>query len=259
VEPGAGVSTNRDAPIARERVNSADLAVLAEIIALNGLDEDSSPFDYDDGDGEFEPGELGLQVWEDGELVALSLGPDRSSTFGYGLRELPDSLGELRALRYLDLHANALRDVPSSLGDLGSLRHLYLFRNRLVALPDRVGDLRSLETLIVSGNRLERLPDSIASLSRLARLQAGDNLLRALPDGLGELASLEVLDLARARAGQPAGGFVDLADVLESLTSLQEVHVTTSEAGDTPPARLLDGSIARVYGFAGARATGNGP
>jgi hypothetical protein len=247
--------TNRDGDVSRGSANSADLNALAEIIAANGLHEGSSPFDYDDGDGVFDPWELGLQVWANGELVALSLGPDRSSTFGYGISRLPAAVQDLRALRYLDLHANALIEVPPELTDLSELRHLYLFRNRLPALPDRLGDLVALEVLIASQNHIKWLPRSIEDLANLEQLLLSDNPLEALPDGLGELRSLEVLDIARTREAGHDEGFHNLAEILASLVELVELHVTGPEVGALAPDRLRDASIARVYGWTGSGAT----
>lgn len=57
------------------------IAAAASFIAISGLSEASSPFDYDDGDGVFEPWELGFQVWENGSRVLLAMGPS-SKFFG---------------------------------------------------------------------------------------------------------------------------------------------------------------------------------
>jgi Leucine-rich repeat (LRR) protein len=188
-------------------------------------------------------------VWEDGNLVALALGPDRSSTFGYGITLLPEAVRDLEALRYLDLHANELAQVPAELCELTALRHLYLFRNQLASLPESLGDLASLEVLMIGDNRIEQLPESIEDLASLERLQLSGNPLAALPDGLRELRRLEVLDIARTGSAENAG-FENLALVLDSLGALEEIQLTGPEVGDAePPERLQDGSIERVYGY----------
>src|SRR6202051_3073356 len=43
-----------------------------------------------------------------------------------GLRALPDSLGQLAALRHLDLTGNQLAELPESMRSMGDLRSLYL-------------------------------------------------------------------------------------------------------------------------------------
>ncbi|GFQ02795.1 putative disease resistance protein rga3 [Phtheirospermum japonicum] len=87
---------------------------------------------------------------------------------GEDIDELPDSIGELKHLRYLDIsntrikylsdsigkqyHLQSLRaemrylqKLPESLSYLINLRHLHIFRN--TALPPEIGKLTSLQTL----------------------------------------------------------------------------------------------------------------
>ena len=45
---------------------------------------------------------------------------------------LPDSFGELVALRDLELHHNELTELPASFGQLGNLERLTLHQNQLV-------------------------------------------------------------------------------------------------------------------------------
>lgn len=73
--------TNLDPRFSARGLDPRQLAVLGDIIAISGLSEASSPFDYDDGDGVLEPWELGFQVWENGSLVLLAMGPS-SNFFG---------------------------------------------------------------------------------------------------------------------------------------------------------------------------------
>ncbi len=136
-----------------DRLHPTDLAVLAQIIRINELDESSSPFDYDDGDGILEPWELGYQVWRDGRLLVLATGPSPNFSFGYAIAVLPDSVGDLAQLRVLDLHQNTLRELPGGVAALDALRRLVVGENELSALPDDLAYL-ALDGLGVGGNRL---------------------------------------------------------------------------------------------------------
>jgi len=51
------------------------------------------------------------------------------------LTALPESLGNLANLRYLDLRANKLVNLPASLGELTNLEKLDLRWNKLLSLP----------------------------------------------------------------------------------------------------------------------------
>lgn len=139
-------------------LHPTDLAVLEEIIRINQLDESSSPFDYDNGDGVLEPWELGYQVWRDGRLVLFATGPSPRFSFGYGIEFLPESIGDLAHLRVLDLHRNALRELPETLGALGTLRELHLSDNHLSALPITIGELTALRRAYLGGNDLTEVP-----------------------------------------------------------------------------------------------------
>lgn len=56
---------------------------------------------------------------------------------------------------------NQLMDLPQSIGDLVALKDLDLSENALEALPEEVGNLHSCTQLDLSGNRLSSIPDSV--------------------------------------------------------------------------------------------------
>jgi Leucine-rich repeat (LRR) protein len=109
-----------------------------------------------------------------------------------GLRALPDSLGQLAALRHLDLTGNELSELPESMRGMGDLRSLYLDENQLAWLPGWIDHFGELRELHVDKNQLTSLP---ADLVRLERLHARGNRLESVPESLGSLESLEDLRL----------------------------------------------------------------
>jgi hypothetical protein len=257
----AGFATNEALAGGSPPFDPRQLAALADIVDANGLGEDSSPFDFDDGDGTLEPWELGFQVWRGADLVALLLGPDPFWSFGYRIDELPATIAGFHRLRLLDLHGNRLERLPDELGDLGELRELRLQRNRLVELPDRIGDLRQLDTLVVGGNALALLPASLAGLPRLERLHANDNPLVMLPERLGDAERLRVIGVDRAATGSmdgPASGLTGLPSSLATLPGLTTVYVAgnrlTCSGSDPRGLRsLAQGRAREVFGISAQR------
>jgi hypothetical protein len=246
-----------------------DLAALRDIIAANGLDEDSSLFDYDDGDHLLEPWELGFQVWVGGRLVALSFGPDPYASFRYGVQVLPESVGDLSGLRYLDLAGNQLGELPDGIGDLRELRTLRLNRNSLAELPDSVGELWQLRVLNLSRNQLDALPRSFADLGSLERLYVDDNRFASFPLVIAWLESLRELGFshrAAALADEPGSregplldelpaGVVELPALDRVIVTGNRIHcgggVTLVSAGAGAPGTL-------VFGLSAQRCSGGG-
>ncbi len=240
-------------------LHRGDLRVLEDLIAVSGLDEDASRLDFDDGDGRLEPVEFGLQVWQGGRLVMLATGPTAHASFGYRLERIPESVGELHALRLLDLSANRIRVLPETLAGLGQLEELRLHSNALRSLPRDLGALAHMRTLTVGDNPLATLPDSIADLGRLQELHANESPLVTLPVRWQGLDRLEILNLAWTRPGTTRGRLTRLPDDLGRLAALRELHLAGLRlaCGDSTPDRpppasqrfLHDGSIERVYGL----------
>ena len=61
------------------------------------------------------------------------------------LKFLPDTFGELKSLRVLNLYKNDLRRLPNSFGNLRNLEFLNLEDNMLKTLPDSLKDLINLK------------------------------------------------------------------------------------------------------------------
>jgi hypothetical protein len=95
---------------------------------------------------------------------------------GYGLRELPPSIGKLRKLRTLRLARNFLTALPEEVGLLERLEVLEVPANQLMELPRELGALKRLRILDVCGNQLQRLPAELRELPLLRRLVVGGNL-----------------------------------------------------------------------------------
>lgn len=80
-----------------------------------------------------------------------------------GVRGLPDSLGQLRHLAYLDLSHNPLRSIPATVFAIESLTHLELRSCQIQEIPKEVLSLSHLEYLGVDNNPIETPPKEVTT------------------------------------------------------------------------------------------------
>jgi hypothetical protein len=123
---------------------------------------------------------------EDGHVVGLWL-------VRRGLLSIPDSIGNLRLLRSLNLSGNKITQLPASICTLDSLTRLDIENNDLLRIPENIGHLHSLRMLILKRNGLARIPPSIHEMSKLEELYLDENQLTTLPPEIGRLITLKVL------------------------------------------------------------------
>ncbi|PWA78935.1 NB-ARC domains-containing protein [Artemisia annua] len=86
-------------------------------------------------------------------------------------------------------------EVPESVGNMKHLQYLNLSRNRTSQLPDNVSNLYNLQTLVVSGcEMLTKFPENFMNLRSLRHFDIRDTCLwNMLPLGIGELKGLQIL------------------------------------------------------------------
>jgi internalin A len=80
-----------------------------------------------------------------------------------GIRELTDSLSQLRRLEYLDLSHNPLRSIPESVFLMESLTHLQLRSCQIQEIPKEILRLSRLEYLGVDNNPIETPPKEVTT------------------------------------------------------------------------------------------------
>ncbi|XP_058225851.1 putative disease resistance RPP13-like protein 1 [Rhododendron vialii] len=92
---------------------------------------------------------------------------------GYGVEELPYSIGKLIHLRFLDLSYSQITQLPESVCTLYNLETLLLSHCRfLTTLPADLGKLISLRLFDLSETSLKEMPVNISRLKNLQRLTA---------------------------------------------------------------------------------------
>ncbi|CAI5482160.1 unnamed protein product [Closterium sp. Yama58-4] len=111
---------------------------------------------------------------------------------------LPQDLGQLAALEWLELRGCSLQDgLPRSFCALSSLRRLFLSSETLKHLPGAISQLSRLEELTLDWcYRLASLPPGFGRLGALKKLRIHSGGSVHLPDTLGDLSSLEEVSLA---------------------------------------------------------------
>ncbi|MCH92529.1 CC-NBS-LRR resistance protein [Trifolium medium] len=116
----------------------------------------------------------------------------------YNITKLPDSIGNLVHLRYLDLSSTNITSLPDTICKLYNLQTLILLGCMcLTELPLHMGNLISLRHLDISGTNINELPQEIGGLENLQslptflvgkqRVGLSINELRKFPNQLGKL------------------------------------------------------------------------
>jgi Leucine-rich repeat (LRR) protein len=135
---------------------------------------------------------------------------------------LAEEIVTLQKLRHLHLSGCGLEGRLSDqvVRALTKLEHLDLSKNKLRGtIPESVGELRNLKTLKLSENRFTGIvPAAITSLSQL-----------------------EVLHLERSGSETDGVGLSGPLPDLSSLTSLQQVYLSSNSFSGTIPSTLLQG------------------
>ncbi|MDI3537010.1 MAG: hypothetical protein PWR12_1212 [Eubacteriaceae bacterium] len=106
------------------------------------------------------------------------------------LSGLPDELDESSNLSVLMLEfCTGVSELPESIGNLENLSWLQVYCNDLEVIPESIGNLKNLDNLgFATSSKLTRIPESIGNLSTVTVLHIFNcENLTTLPDSMGNL------------------------------------------------------------------------
>jgi Leucine-rich repeat (LRR) protein len=102
---------------------------------------------------------------------------------------IPDQIGFLDSLSWLELENNIIETIPGTIGGLIKLEYLQLYNNRLTYLPKSIGYLKNLRELYIHNNSLDTLAFNFTELTSLRIFWVENNNLSSLPQTLCSLIS----------------------------------------------------------------------
>ncbi|KAK9987256.1 hypothetical protein SO802_032207 [Lithocarpus litseifolius] len=149
---------------------------------------------------------------------------------------LPENLGNLKALKELHLSRTAIKDLPSSIERLTSLTLLSLRDcKNLVRLPSTICNLNSLKCLDLSGcSNSDNLLENLGNLKGLKKLYLSRTAIKEFPSSIKGLTTLTLLTLSDCK------NLVRLPSIICSLNSLECLYLCGYSNFDNLPENLGD-------------------
>ncbi|KAL5133121.1 putative disease resistance RPP13-like protein 1 [Glycine soja] len=151
-------------------------------------------------------------------------------------------VSKLMYLRVLSFHDfQSLDSLPDSIGKLIHLRYLDLSRSSIDTLPESLCNLYNLQTLkLCSCRKLTKLPSDMCNLVNLRHLEIRETPIKEMPRGMSKLNHLQHLDFFVVGKHQEngikeLGGLSNLRGQLE-LRNMENV----SQSDEALEARMMD-------------------
>ncbi|XP_074380786.1 TMV resistance protein N-like isoform X5 [Apium graveolens] len=159
------------------------------------------------------------------------------------LKRLPDSLGDMKALKKIDASWTAIEKLPDSITKLKGLITLKFYKcKKLRKLPQDIGNMQGLEYFDARLTAIEQLPDSFGGLVNLVELDlAYCKKLRNLPNSICKLKLLKGLYLSCC------SNLEQLPEQLGKMQSLEYLSAANTAIEQLPDSIELLGKLKRLY------------
>ncbi|KAK1272753.1 putative disease resistance protein RGA1 [Acorus gramineus] len=110
-----------------------------------------------------------------------------------GMKTIPQNLYDnLKFLHILDLSNASFDHLPDSIGELVHLRYLNLYNTNIVQLPNSICNLRQVQTLILlESKHITKIPKGLSQMQEVRHLEV--NCWVDIPEGIQELTNLQTL------------------------------------------------------------------
>ncbi|XP_071681140.1 putative disease resistance protein RGA1 [Lolium perenne] len=141
------------------------------------------------------------------------------------IHKLPDSVGVLKQLRYLN--APRVQDalIPNDISTLSKLMYLNLHgSSKILALPESIGKIEGLAYLDLSGcSEIAKLPESFGRLKELVHLDLSNcSCIGGISEFLGSLTKLKYLNLSHCKK------IGEMPEALGALSKLEYLNLSFS-------------------------------
>ncbi|XP_024040906.1 putative disease resistance RPP13-like protein 1 [Citrus clementina] len=180
-----------------------------------------------------------------------------SSRPGYLAHSILPKLFKLQRLRVFSLRGYHISELPDSIGDLRYLRYLNLSLTEIRTLPESVNKLYNLHTLLLEGCR--RLKKLCADMGNLIKLHHLDNSktdsLEEMPLGIGKLTFLQTL--CNFVVGKDSGSGIRELKLLTHLRGTLNISKleNVKDIGDAKEAQLDGKKNLKVLKFQWTQST----
>ncbi|KAL8128315.1 hypothetical protein AgCh_015054 [Apium graveolens] len=156
---------------------------------------------------------------------------------------LPDSLGDMKALKKIDAGLTAIEKLPDSITQLKGLITLKLYKcKKLRKLPQDIGNMEGLEYFDARLSAIEQLPDSFGGLVNLVVLfLSGCKKLRNLPNSICKLKLLKELYLHQC------SNLEQLPEQLGKMQRLEWLNASYTAIEQVPDSIGLLGRLKSLY------------
>ncbi|XP_078607381.1 uncharacterized protein LOC144879631 [Branchiostoma floridae x Branchiostoma japonicum] len=110
---------------------------------------------------------------------------------------VPEDIGRLKNLQNLDLQHSGLESLPNCVGELVQLRYLNISTNKFTSVPDSIMNLHNIEIINLSHNRIVDLPLTLSRLTPLQDMVISGNPLTYPPSDVCEKGTAAIMVFMR--------------------------------------------------------------